>query len=149
MGQNNTLATVKREIHQAENPTSAVVIRVEAARVDNAILPGYLTYRVMVEEPEIGSTHPNILIANNCTDDEPNFVMHGDYEDERGGIGECNAIPTASRRRRPATELERFDLGSSDVNRYEGADGDDVDADADEEEEGSQANDGSKHNVED
>ena len=35
---NNTLATVKRQIQQAENPTPAVVISVEAARVDNAIL---------------------------------------------------------------------------------------------------------------
>jgi len=32
----NTLATVKRQVQQAENPTPAVVIRVEAARVDNA-----------------------------------------------------------------------------------------------------------------
>jgi hypothetical protein len=35
---NNTLATVKRQIHQAENQTPAVVISVEAARVGNAIL---------------------------------------------------------------------------------------------------------------
>ena len=38
---NNTLATVKRQIQQAENPTPAVVICVEAARVDNAILLDY------------------------------------------------------------------------------------------------------------
>ena len=31
---NNTLATVKRQIQQAENPTPAVVISVEAARVE-------------------------------------------------------------------------------------------------------------------
>jgi len=41
----------------------------------------------------------------------------------------------------------RIDLGSSDVNRYEGEDGDD--ANADEEEEASQADDGSMQNVED
>jgi hypothetical protein len=58
-----------------------------------------------------------------------------------------DAIPTASRRRRPATELERFDLGTSDVDRYEGEDGDD--ADPDEEEAASQADDGSTQNVED
>ena len=37
------------------------------------------------------------------------------------------------------TELERFNLGTSDVGGYEGEDGDD--ADADEEEEASQADD--------
>jgi len=35
---NKALATVKRQIQQAENPTPAVVICVEAARVENAIL---------------------------------------------------------------------------------------------------------------
>jgi len=45
------------------------------------------------------------------------------------------------------TELERFDLGTCDVDGYEGEDGDD--ADADEEEEASQADDGSTQNVED
>jgi hypothetical protein len=40
-----------------------------------------------------------------------------------------------------ATELERFDLGTSDVNGYEGKDGNDADADADEEEESSQLDD--------
>jgi len=34
----NTLGTVKRQIQQAEYPTPAVVISVEAVRVDNAIL---------------------------------------------------------------------------------------------------------------
>jgi len=38
------------------------------------------------------------------------------------------------------SELDRFDLGTSDVNGYEGEDGDDEDADA--EEETSQADDG-------
>jgi len=35
---NNTLATVKFQIQQVENPTPALVISVEAARVDNAIV---------------------------------------------------------------------------------------------------------------
>ena len=47
------------------------------------------------------------------------------------------------------TQLERFDLGTSDVDGYEGEDGDDVDADAEQEEEASQADDGSLQNVED
>jgi len=47
----------------------------------------------------------------------------------------------------PTTELDRFDLGTSNVDGYEGEDGDDEDADA--EEETSQADNGSMQNVED
>jgi len=47
------------------------------------------------------------------------------------------------------TQLERFDLGTSDVDGYEGEDDDDADADAEQEEEASQADDGSLQNVED
>jgi len=146
---NNTLATVKRQIQQAENPPPAVVISVEAARVDNAILLDYLTSEVGLEEPEIGSTDPNIPIHNNCTDDKLHFGMaggSGDYEDD-AVCDVRDAIPTASRRRQPVTELERFDLGTSDVDGYEGEDCDD--AYADEDEEASQADDGSTQNVED
>jgi len=149
---NNTLATVKRQIQQAENPTPAVVISTDAASVDNAILLDYLTSEVALEEPEIGSNDPNIPIDNNCTDDELHFGMpggSGDYEDEGDESDKHDAIRTASRRQQPATELERFDLGTSDVDGYEGKDGDDADADADEEEEASQADDGSTQNVED
>jgi hypothetical protein len=63
-----TLATVKGQIQQAENPTPGVVISVEAARVDNAILLDYFTSKVALVEPEIRSTDQNIPIANNCTD---------------------------------------------------------------------------------
>jgi len=125
---NSTLATVKREIQQAENPMPAVVISVEAVRIDNAILLDYLTSEVALEEPEISSTDPNIPIDNNCTDDELHFGMPEgsvDFEDEGD---ESDAIPTASRRRRAATELERFDLATSDVDGYEGEDGDIADA---------------------
>jgi hypothetical protein len=66
------------------------------------------------------------------------------FEDEGD---ESDAILATSQRQRAATELERFDLGTSDVEGYEGEDGDD--ADADEEEEASQADDGSMQNVED
>jgi len=143
---NNTLATVKRQIQQVENTTPAVVISVEAARVDNAILLDYLTTEVALEVPEIGTTDSNIPIDNNCTDDKLHFGMpwdRGDFKDEGD---ERDAIPTASRRRQAATELERFDLGTSDVDGYEGEDGDD--ADVDEEEEASQAEDESTQNVE-
>jgi hypothetical protein len=98
---NNTLATVKRQIQQAENRTPAVVISVEAARVDNHILLDYLASEVALEEPEIGSTDPHIPINNNCTDDELHFRMPGgrkDYEDERDECDVRDTIPTASRR---------------------------------------------------
>ena len=123
----------------------AVVISMEAARVDNAILLDYLTSEVPLEEPELGSTDSNFPIDNNCTDDKLNFGMpggSGDFEDEGD---QSDAIPTASRRRRAATELDRFDLGPSDIDGYEREDGDD----ADEEEDASQADDGSTQNVED
>jgi len=48
---NNTLATVKSQIQQVEDPTPAVVISVEAACVDNAILLDYMTIKVALEEP--------------------------------------------------------------------------------------------------
>jgi len=102
---------------------------------------------VALEEPEIGSTDPNIPIDNNCTDDELHFGMPGGSEDFEDEVDESDGIPTASQPVQAATELERFDLGTSDVHEYEGEDGDD--ADADEEEEASQADDGSTQNVED
>jgi hypothetical protein len=52
----HTLDTVKCQIQPAKNSTPAVVIRVEAARVDNSILGDYLTSKVVLEEPQIGST---------------------------------------------------------------------------------------------
>jgi hypothetical protein len=123
-----------------------VVISVEVARVDNAILLDYLNSEVELEEPEIGSTDSNIPIDNNFTDDKLHFMRaggSGHFEDEGD---ERDAIPTASRQRRAATELERFDLGTSDVDVYEGEDGND--ADANKEEEPSQAEDGSTQNLE-
>jgi hypothetical protein len=74
---NNTLATVERQIKQAENPMPAVVISVKVARVDNVILLDYFNSEVAHEDPEIGRTDPNILIDHNCTDDEIHFWMPG------------------------------------------------------------------------
>jgi hypothetical protein len=54
-----------------------------------------------------------------------------DYGDEGDDSDDLDAIPTASWRRQPATELERFDLATSDIDRYQGDDCDDIDADAD------------------
>jgi len=81
----NTLATVKRQIQQAENPMPAKVISVEAARVYNPLLLDVLTSEVALEEPGFGGTDQNILIDLNCTDDELHFGIPGgsqDYEHE-------------------------------------------------------------------
>jgi hypothetical protein len=99
---NNTLASDKCQIQQAENQTPAVVIRMDAVRVDNAILFDYVASEVAFEELEIGSTGPNILIDSNCMDDELDFgipVVSRDYEDEGDESGNRNAISTASQRR--------------------------------------------------
>jgi len=125
-----TLATVKRHIHQVENPTPAMVISVEAKLVDNAILLDFLTSEVVLEEPEIESTDPKIPIDNNCTDDELHFGMPADrrdYKDERDESDTRDTIPNARCRQWAATELERFDLGTRAVDRYKGEDGDDAD----------------------
>jgi hypothetical protein len=145
----NTLVTFKRQIQQAENTTPASVISTEAARVDNAILVDYLTSSVALEEPEIRSADLNSLIDNNCTDDELHFGMPGgckDYDHEGDEIYNSDAISTASQQQRASTELEMFALGTSDVDRYEGDNGDD--ADGDEEDEESQADDGLTQNLE-
>ena len=73
----STLATVKHHIQQGENPTSAMVNSREAARVNNGILLCYVSSEVALEQPEIGSTYPNIPIDNNFTDDELHFRMPG------------------------------------------------------------------------
>jgi hypothetical protein len=95
----HTLATVKRQIQQAENPAPAVVISVEAVRVDNAILLDYLTSKVAHEEPEIRSTDLNIPINNNRTDDELHFRMPGGrwyYKDEGDESDDRDAMHNAS-----------------------------------------------------
>jgi hypothetical protein len=95
-----------------------------------------LACEVALEEPDIASTDPNIPIDHNCTDNKLHFGVpggSGDYEDEGGECEVHDAIPTTSRRLQPVTDSERFDLGTSDVDRYEGEDGDDADTDEEEE----------------
>jgi len=77
-----------------------VVISVELAPVDNAILFDYFTSQVVLEKPEIGSTDPNPSLANHCMHDELHFGMPGrgrDYEDEGDESNECDGIPTTIR----------------------------------------------------
>ena len=147
-----TLAAVKHQIQQAGNPMPAMVLIVDSAQVDNAILPNYVALQVMLEEPYIGSTDPIILIHDYVQDDELKFRVPGgsrDYKDEDYECETCEALPTASRQRQPPTELERFHLGNRDIDGYDDKDGDSTDADADEEEAALQADNRSMYNVED
>ena len=77
-----------------------MVISVELAPVDNAILFDYLTSQVVLEKPDIASTDPNISLANHFMHDELHLGMPGrggDYEDEGDESNECDAIPTTRR----------------------------------------------------
>jgi hypothetical protein len=73
----DTLAIVKRQIQQLENPTPAVVISMEAVSVHNRILLDFLTSEVALGELDINRTDPDIHNDNNSTDDEPDFGMPG------------------------------------------------------------------------
>jgi len=146
----HTLARVKCQIQQAENPMPAVVISMVAAGVASAILLDNLTSEVALEQHNIGSTDRNIPIGNNCM----NAALHvrlprgsGDDQDESDETNKHDANLTPSWWRRAATELESFDLGANAVERYSGDDGDN--AHLDEKEEASQADDGSTQNLED
>jgi hypothetical protein len=95
----NTLPTVKRQIQYVENRRPAAVISMEVAGVDNTILLDYLTSKVALEEPQIGSLDPNVSIDNNCTYEELHFGMQGsseDYDNEGYKNTERSSIPTAS-----------------------------------------------------
>jgi hypothetical protein len=92
-----THVTVKRQNQQAENPTPAMLSRVEAAPVDNAILRDYLTCDVALQEPEIGSADPDIPIDKNCTDDKLHSGMpegSENFENEGDGSDDDDAILT-------------------------------------------------------
>jgi len=96
---NNTLATVKCQIQQAENPTHALVISMETAPIDYTIRLDYLTSKVALEEPVIGSADPNTQLDNNCMDDKIHFgIQEGsrDYADEGDESDMHDAIPTTS-----------------------------------------------------
>jgi len=104
----NTLATVKHQIQQVENPTPAVVISIEAALVEYSTHLDYVSSKVALEEPEIDSTDPNVPIGNNCMHDELHSGRpgcNGDYEDEQDESNERDAIPTAGWQWWPMNEL--------------------------------------------
>jgi hypothetical protein len=59
-----------------------------------------LTSKAAIEEPEIESTDPTILIDNDYTDDEPHFWMpggSGDFKAEGDESDANDAIPHTSR----------------------------------------------------
>ena len=123
----NTLATVQHQIQQAENPSPAVVIRMDAAPVYNHNLLDYLTSEVALEQSVIRSTDPHIPIDNNCMDDKLHFGIPKGSRDDKNQVDksdEHDAIPTTSRRQRATSDLMMFDLETSDVEGYGGDDGD-------------------------
>jgi hypothetical protein len=129
---------------QEEKPMPAVVIAMEPARFINTLLLDYVTSNVGFVEPEIKITDPHILVLNKCMDDELHVLMargSGDYENEDNKSDKHNTIPTAIQRSRAATDLKTLDLGTSNVHRYTGTDGDNVHLNKEEQE--SQAYDGS------
>jgi hypothetical protein len=71
----------------------------------------------------------------------------GNYAEERDESDKRNGNPIGRWRQRAATEFESFVMRTSQVDRYEGEDGDN--ADVDEEEETSEPDDASKQNQED
>jgi hypothetical protein len=142
----HTVAAVKHQIQRPENPTPTVVIRVEAAVVDNAVLHDYLTSEVVRKERDIRSIDPNITIDIHCTDDELHIGIpggSGNYKDEGDESNKGDAIPTTSRQRQPVTKLKRFDLRTSHADGYVGKKCNDTGGDVNEEEEASQSDDGS------
>jgi hypothetical protein len=109
---------VKCQFQQAQILTPAAVISTHAARGDIAILADNSTSELPLEDPEIGSSDPNIPIDINCTNGELHCgipVGYEDYDDECDEIDESDAITTGSQRQWAASELGRFDLGTSDV----------------------------------
>jgi hypothetical protein len=75
-----------------------VVISVEAASSDNVIHLEYLTSQVLLEEPGIRRTDPNIPSDIKCTDGEHHFTMPAgsvEFDDEGDESREHTAICAA------------------------------------------------------
>jgi len=95
----NNFATVKHQIQQVENRMPAMVISMEAARVDNAILLYHLTLKVACRDPNIESPDTKIPIDNNCMNHDLHLgtpVSSGDYKDDGDECNQNNAVPTTS-----------------------------------------------------
>jgi hypothetical protein len=79
---NNTLASVKLRIQEAEFPTPREIISTEAAVVDNAMLLDFLDSEPAMQEPEIGVTNPSVPVDNKESDDDMHFRMLPEDEEE-------------------------------------------------------------------
>jgi hypothetical protein len=111
-------AILNRLIQQVQNQMPTYVISMEAAALGNDIFLDNLTTEVVVEVPGFRSTDPDIPIANNCKIVELHWWIPGVSQDHKEDGDSCelgNAIPTARRQQQPATERERFCLGTRGV----------------------------------
>jgi len=127
----NTLATVKRQIQKVEDPLTAMMINVEAARIDNAILRDYMPSKAALEDHGIGRADAKIAINNHCMEVELYFSMpgvSGEYNGDREASNERVAIITANRQQWAVTEPDRFELGTSELNKYDSEEADNADA---------------------
>jgi hypothetical protein len=105
------------------NPTLATVIGVEATRVDNAMIFDNLPSEVALEESEIRSTDPDVLINITCTENQVCLRMAGgskQYEGEGDESNRLDEISTPSWRLWERTQRETFDLECSGVSMDDG-----------------------------
>jgi hypothetical protein len=137
---NNTAATVEYQMQQVENQMADVVISKDAVSIYNNFHVHELTSEVVLMVLAIRITAPNILIANNSTDDKPHFGMQSGSGNYENSGDESYAITPVSWQLWPTTELQRIDMGTRDVDGYDGVAADDVDVK--EEEGASQHDDG-------
>jgi hypothetical protein len=106
-----TSATVKGRNRQVENQLAAVVIRIEAAHVDNVIPHYRLTSNVGLHDLEIRRTDPNITTDNYCMDFKIPCGMpqgNGEYENKGDKSNQYDTIPTISGLQWAGSELERL-----------------------------------------
>jgi hypothetical protein len=100
----NSLATVERMSQHADNPALPMVISLQVACVNNAILLDNLTSQMAIEETEIRRSNRNIPIDYHYANAELHFRMLGDSEDDqadRNDSDKRDAIPTASQGHSP------------------------------------------------
>jgi hypothetical protein len=84
----------------------------------------------MLEEAGIRSPDPYMIVSNICMEDVLHFEMTvgwEQYDHHCDKIEDSEAIPSDSGRRWATIELNRVVPGTSDVDRYESDDGDNVD----------------------
>lgn len=91
-----TLATVRCQIQQVENPIPAMEISMEAVHVDNTICLDHLASKVALHKRELWSTDPYTPPDQNYIDDEISFGISkgsGHCEDECDEAGSMIPSP--------------------------------------------------------